>query len=208
MVLQEKEVKTEQQKVTTPYSYYGYSAPVVEEPTLEEVPFDDGSFDFETEYSKVDAPTYEKQEHVLPSYTFKRDKTVEQKQEQTIVATSEVQPQAHLSARAKIILSVMSIVACMLVAFAIYNAVSISALGYSVAEKSAVYASMQEEVGALEETYNGLASDETINNQLGDLFVNGDSEIVLPTMPERDAIVYETPTNWFDRLCEWFSNLF
>ena len=67
---------------------------------------------------------------------------------------------------------------------------------------------MQEEVGALEETYNGLASDEAINNQLGDSFVNGDSEIVLPTMPERDATVYETPTNWFDRICEWFSNLF
>lgn len=205
MVLQSKE--TETKKVSNPYFYYGYQTPTVEEPQVEEEPqFQDNNFDFETEYSKVEAPTYEKEERVLPSYTFKRD--VAQKPQETIVATTTVQPQAHLSARAKIILSVMSIVACMLVAFAIYNVVSISSLNYAVAEKSAIYASIQDEVAALEDEYNQLGSDENINNNLDGSFVDGNSEVVLPSLPERPAIVYETPTNWFDQLCAFLSNLF
>ena len=107
-------------------------------------------------------------------------------------------------------LSVYSVVVALLIAFAIYNAVSISSGAALIASKQAEVASQTRVINSLKVEYNELGTDQYIRDSVGSDFVDSNSSNTFTIdMPEYTLPTdVEAPTNWFDKLCEFLSGLF
>ena len=112
-----------------------------------------------------------------------------------------------LNARGKIFACMYSIVAVLLVAFCIYNAVAISNIKNTLSQKEVEYAQELSDVNLLQKDYEEISFTQS-TNQSNFVAVN-ESNTVKVKMEKRPkfASIDET-TNWFDRVCEFISNLF
>lgn len=115
----------------------------------------------------------------------------------------------RLNARGKIILSVFSVIAVLLVSFCIYNAVRISSLTASLANKQAQVQMMNREVYVATSEYNELVSPSNILASLPNGYVDSKNNFMEVDINARPIIASaESSTNWFDKVCEFLSNLF
>ena len=117
---------------------------------------------------------------------------------------------ARLNARGKIAVAVYSIVAAIIVAFCIYNAVMISSINADIAAKNQLVSTETQVITDLTNTYNSLGEDDYIISQVGDTYrvpTNQDkvsvSDFKLKVRAEKDE-----ETNWFEKFCETFRKLF
>lgn len=165
---------------------------------------------------KVDAPTRRKRtvprepEDIMPSIKTRAYMT-EQPQEYVEPETTEYKEpkkKAMLSVKSKVMLAVYIAAVVVLAAVVLATGISLSAstarvtaLEGLVAERNAVIAEQVADLAALENdaTLTGLAT------ELGMQKVNAATEIEL--LPEVAPVTYEARTNWFDKLCDWLSNL-
>ena len=120
------------------------------------------------------------------------------------------QARAKLNARGKIAVAVYSIVAAIIVAFCVYNAVMISSINADIAAKSQLVSTQTEVITDLTNTYNSLGEDDYIISQVGDSYkvpTNQDkvsvSDFKLKVRAEKNE-----ETNWFEKFCESFRKLF
>lgn len=168
------------------------------------------AYEVEKQYD-FDMGGYEKREESQSSLympTFERA----QSQEREIVASSKVQQNAKikLNARGKIIATVYSIIVAILVAFCIYNAVSIGSMQNIVASKSEVVSSQVEVINQLQNTYNTLGDADTIVANVGSEFVKVEESNIIHvedfeyTAPKQS----QTPTSWFEEFCQKIQKLF
>lgn len=131
----------------------------------------------------------------------------------TVEKTIEQRPQTPLKiklhARAKIVISVLSVCICALMAFMIANFVTIGNLNGIIAQKQQVVIEQQDRVNHLQEEYDKLESstEETAKN-------NGFTQIDNEQVNEIDLVnPLEKPQaniegNWFDNFCNWLSGIF
>lgn len=167
------------------------------------------SYEVEKEYNVDELNGTKTDDNYLIVKTFmpyvERQKVEQEQPKQTFT-----QKKVKLNARGKIFVTMYAIVACLLVAFCIYNAVAIGAAKSAIAEKQIEYAQLANDVGVLDRTLTNLTSDENIKNSLPSGYHPPTSETTETVdIQERPKYVkVEKTTNWFDRVCEFFSNLF
>ncbi len=167
-------------------------------PAFKEIDFDDV-----TEFTAPTITTIEQQrtEKVMPQI-----QTTAAVQTQT---QSRENVRAKLNARGKIILSVVAIVLCSLMAFAIGNAVTLSSLGGAISQKQQLVATQQQAVSQLEQEYQLLNSGVVdAAEELGYTQATEDQIIYLNSVETISRPTAQIETNWFDSLCKFFSNLF
>jgi len=125
-------------------------------------------------------------------------------------STYRVGSRAKLNARGKILVAVYSIVAAIIVAFCIYNAVMISSLNSSIAAKNQLVLTETEVIADLTNTYNSLGDEDYIISQVA-------GQYKVPTSQDKVSVTdfdlkvrsqKQEETNWFERFCESFKKLF
>ncbi len=138
------------------------------------------------------------------------DKTQDVSSEKVLAEKSISRPK--LNARGKIIVSVYSIIVAIIIAFCIYNAVSISSLSSSVNAKQQIVASQTQVINELQREYNRLGDEENI---LASDVVDQNYKV-----PTSDDIVYvddveigqrpeeQSHSNWFENFCRKLKDLF
>ena len=114
----------------------------------------------------------------------------------------------------KILLTVYSAICIILVAFAIFNAVQIGKLATANSATSEIITAKQEVINVLEDEYNYLGSDEGVSSRLSTdnyfkNFVQADDNntVTLYLGDFEEVPTYTAPSNWFDKVCEFFSGL-
>lgn len=114
-----------------------------------------------------------------------------------------------LNARGKIIVSVFSIISILLLSFCIYNAVLIGSLKSTIADKQIEAELLNREVYDATIDYNNITSTNSILAQLPAGYTDGADKIVEVSLNQQPNInIVEAPSNWFDKLCNFLSNLF
>jgi|GEM_PF-5014273 len=190
--------KDEEESFTTTYqptnSYYTYDTTTDTEP----------AYEVEQEYTSSTDNAEEESEYRLVTPKFRSVYTHEN-------ALSEVkQEKQALSPRLKIVMSVASIIFVLLVAFVIYNAVSIGAINSQIASAQQEVVAQTQVINELEKEYTELGSADAIINGVGREFgfANSDNTFFVeaPTLDEVNVIT--SPTNWFNEVCKFFSSLF
>ena len=126
------------------------------------------------------------------------------------IETPHEENKVRIRARAKIAITVYSIILVALIAFAIYNSIAINNMQAEVAAKNQTYISQTLVINDLLAEYNNLGSDLTIIEKTQGEFVepteNDIVRVSKSTMETRPETVVET--NWFEELCEFLNNLF
>lgn len=165
-------------------------------PAFKEINFDDVA-DY-TEPTTVQ--TMEKQQ--MPQ--------IQQRKVAEVQADQQADKRVKLNAHGKIIIAVVAVVICALMAFAIGNAVMLSSLGSTVAQKQQYVAAQQQTVEGLQQQYASINN--SIQNTAAEKFGYTDaSNANVVKLQEVETISRPTAqieTNWFDSLCNFFAGLF
>ena len=207
----ESQTKTRQSRYGGFGSYSIYDEPEqeTEQTSTQEVAqpsifdFDDNTeYEVERNYSSLDEEAVETNDRVMsmPSVVPREN----------IQTRPVYEGKVKLRARAKIAITVYSIILACLISFAIYNAVAISNMNASIATQNQTMIEEQLVINELLSEYNNLGSDTTIRLRTEGVFVEPtESDIVRASktqMVERDEVPVES--NWFEDLCEFISELF
>lgn len=147
-----------------------------------------------------------------------QDKGAEIKELPTFsIPLSEMQAKTNtkvrLNTRGKILAVVYSVIVALLFSFVIYNAVTIAGERSAVASIGRQVELRQSEIDFLKAEYFALGSEEGVRDTLSD------SNSELKDSTEEDVVSLNLgqeqirqkasrPTNWFDRICEFFSGIF
>ena len=166
-------------------------------------------------------------EETTPSYEVEREYNINGLPEDEIIVPTFMpmvkssEPEAKeaydykikLNARGKIMATVFGVVVCFLIAFMVYNAVTISKLSNSLAYLEAEQASRTAGVSQLETTYQELTSESNLerlagSDGIGFTYSPESSDISISLQQRPEISSPKESTNWFNNLCEFFSNLF
>lgn len=199
------ETKTEQEFSTTfepefkPFSF-GEAQPEDQTP----------EFEIEKQYNLDSNDLRELGEKAREMSFITLDKNQDISSSQEIVAKQEIVARPRLNARGKIIVSVYSIIVAIILAFCIYNAVSISSLSSSIAAKNQIVASQTEVINNLEQTYNSLGDEDVIRDEVNGTFKTPtqDDTVVVDDFVITERPQAESHTNWFEEFCRKLKNLF
>lgn len=185
-----------QLNIDTMPSYSGYASYDTSTNAVEEVP----SFEVEKEYNIEGI----KEDDIVVVPTFMP--TIEPKYKPATKSNADVK--IRLNARGKIIVSVFSVVAVLLMAFSIYNAVIIGRLNASLTSKQTELKKLEYQVDDAEIAYNSIISEDNILASLPNSYTEAGESVVIE-LGER-PIINQAPeeTNWFDKVCKFFSDLF
>lgn len=178
-----------------------------------------------TRFSPYQTPTQEETEEQSPSYEVEKEYNINGLPEDEIIVPTfmptvdSAQPETvaptdfkiKLNARGKIIASVFCIVASCLIAFMIYNAVVIAKLTNNLSALEMERVNNASIVTDLQDSHQRLTSNAHLSDEAGSLGLeyspeSADMTISLPARPEISEP--QKTTNWFNSLCEFFSNLF
>jgi len=177
-------------------SYGGYQT--IEQPTIG------------TEYS---VPSYEAEQEynidgigedcieIVP--TFMPTIQTKQKEEQ-----KEQSLRLKLNARGKIFVSVFSVVAALLVAFCVYNAVVIGRLNNTLAESQTKLTQIEKSVTEAEVAYKDVTSVDNILASLPAGYTEAGESVVVNIEPRPEIKSPPEKSNWFDKICDFLSGLF
>lgn len=123
---------------------------------------------------------------------------------------SEERVNVKLNVRGKIMLAVYSCIVLLLSVFCIYNAFVIGNMNQIVTQKESAYIKEQTEINALEQNLNNMTAETTIKSKLDEDFRSiTDSDKIYVSAGEKTPVpTYEEPSNFFDKLCIFFSELF
>ncbi|MBQ7579462.1 MAG: hypothetical protein IJT25_02910 [Clostridia bacterium] len=193
---------------TTPnfFSSRPYTQTQVEDSDEEET---EPAFEIEKNYSSSDEEDEEENEKQDFVMAKKGLLDVRRKQEAQPIIESVSKPK--LSARLKIALTVYSLVLALIVGFAIYNTVAISSMGNSINATSYEISMEQGVINDLEAEYNELGTSASIKERVPNGYVeivDGENSFssIAPVLDEEEVISLDS--NWFDKVCEFFSSLF
>ncbi len=180
-------------------SYFGEtSTPSV----VEEEPV----FEVEAEYNGLELPKVEKSTKTLPKFDILPSSN------ESKSASIDNQKSYKLSPRGKVLAVVCSLVVVLLFTMVIYNAVVLSVKTREINNLASAINLKQSEIETLQGLLDEFKSEEYIQKFLAE----NNSALRKATQADKVRIVLNiqqsadvlAPTNWFDKLCEFFSNLF
>ncbi len=165
-------------------------------------------YEGESEYTANDMPNTDGESEYafvktfMPNVERRYETGVTENTERKIVQKTKVK----LNARGKILACAYSIIAGLLVAFCIYNVVAISNIKTSLVGYEKEYSMMVKEVSVLQGNYDGLNN---VNTSQSNFIPVSESNTVKVQLDKRPTFIdVNESTNWFDKLCNFFSNLF
>ncbi len=188
----------------------GYNSDYTEEETQEFSPdvTDVPQYDGETEYNDNNNLQEESEYTIVKTFMPNVEKTIDYQPPVIEKVSKETTTRSvvKLNARGKIFACMYGMVATLLVAFCIYNAVSLSNLNKSLDAKKT-------ELGLMNNTINELNveySNNTTANKLPDGYtlVSEDNTVKTAVATRPNYVNIEESTNWFDKICNFLSNLF
>ena len=201
------ETKTEQEKATTEVvlekpvakSYFG---------SISVEPAEKPLFEIEKEYNNFELPESARRSQMLPEF----DILPSSKARSTAKVDAAIKKDLHLSLRGKIIATVASMITVLLLTLVIYNAVVLGSKKAEINSLSALLATNQAELAQLEADLQTAQSEEEIAKLLKDsgsaLRKATNADKIKISVESYSASKYSAPTNWFDKICEFLSNLF
>ena len=172
---------------------------------------DDNDTAFEVEKNYNTTNYDDEEEETKPEFVMARKGLLEVDRPYKAELATQTKTKVQLSARMKIALTVYSLVIALIVGFAIYNAVAISNLNGTINATAYEISQSQEVINGLETEYNELGTSATIEGKVPDSFVQIEEGVnsFSKTAPILDAEeTIEVESNWFDKICEFFSSLF
>lgn len=201
MILTEKKTETEMSlEKPVQKSYFG---------SLNlDAPDDTPLFEVEREYNNFDKPENKTRNQMLPEFDIIPTNDVK-KEEQV---QNEPAKDIKLSLRGKILAVVASLVTVLLLTLVIYNGVVLNAKRAEVNELSAELQTSLQELTALENNLIDAQSEEAVfkilKNAGSSLRKATNADTVKFHVEEFEVTKYEAPSNWFDKLCKFLSDLF
>lgn len=134
------------------------------------------------------------------------------KKEEPAVNLIKKRQRIHLQARMKIALTVFSVMVLSLIFAIIWNFASIGKMKASFAGKEVEISQLQSSISGLKSEYTSLDNGETLKQKAEEAgFVESDSsntvDVVLDELYS-EKVVDELPSNWFNDVCDFLSNLF
>ena len=134
------------------------------------------------------------------------------KKEQEAVVLTKTKAKVYLQARMKIVIAMFITIVSALLFVSIFNFVNASKINASLAEKQITIEELQASITSLKGEYNKMTDDGYMKQEASNSgFVEStDSNTTvleygeIYTQPE----IEELPSNWFNDVCDFFSNLF
>ena len=116
---------------------------------------------------------------------------------------------ASLNTRGKIIVITYALVVALLGFLLIYNAFSMAAVTASIAATEILISEEKASIQELTSQLNDLNNPDMIMERVAEAgFVPTQTQVSGVTTVVGESISYETQTNWFDKICDFISNIF
>ncbi len=134
------------------------------------------------------------------------------KKEQEAVVLTKTKSKVYLQARMKIILAMFITIVSALLFVSIFNFVNAGRINASLAEKQITIEELQASITSLKGEYNKMTDDGYLKGEASNSgFVEStDSNTTVLEYGEiyTEPVIEELPSNWFNDVCDFFSNLF
>lgn len=157
------------------------------------------------DFSELLKSLNDKEEVEKSQELFELNVDAPQKEEKPVVIHKE-RAKMELTVRAKLMISVYSIIVLLLGALMIYNAVSIGNYNSSIAQNKQILTVEQQSLTEMEAALESLKGSATAEVTAEMSQVSSISELDVFEKLSRPS--YTKDTNLFDKICEFFSNLF
>jgi len=168
-------------------------------------------------------PNYEEQQSYQTNTTNVVEESTEQdvrfmaapvikKQEQEAVVLTKTVQKIQFSARMKLVASMFAVIMVSLIFAIVWNFVSANKINATIAEKQIIAQELELSIKNLTDEYNFVSGEEQIADRAEQAgFVQSDDtntvHVELGEMFE-EQVVKDLPSNWFNDICNFFSNLF
>ncbi len=140
------------------------------------------------------------------------------RKEQEAVVLTKTKAKIYLQARMKIVIAMFITIVSALLFVSIFNFVNAAKINATLAEKQITIKGLQESISQLKDEYNTMTDDGYMKQEAmkptdkGGLgFVEStDSNTTVLEYGEiyTEPVIEELPSNWFNDVCDFFSNLF
>ncbi len=164
----------------------------------------------ETEY-KTDELTGEENEYtIVKTFMPNVEREFVQQVPVEIQRKTVTRTKVKLNTRGKIFACMYSLVATLLIAFSIYNAVALANVNKSISYKEQQYTKLNSEVNSLNVEYTNLNNYGQNGTNIPDGYqsVNSNNTVKLTIDQRPEFIEVSADGNWFNTICEFLSNLF
>ena len=134
------------------------------------------------------------------------------KKEQETVVLTKTKAKIYLQPRMKIIIAMFITIVSALLFVSIFNFVNAGKINASLAEKQITVEELQSSITRLKGEYNKMTDDGYLKGEASNSgFVEStDSNTTVLEYGEiyTESVIEELPSNWFNDVCDFFSNLF
>lgn len=168
-------------------------------------------------------PNYESQSSYEPTRNVEEVQENEQrvvrgmdtpliKREEPAVVLTKTRQRIYLHARMKIVLAMFATIVCALLFVSIWNFVNVGKLNSMIADKQITVNELQSSISSLTAEYNSLSEDGSVKQSASNsgYVESTDSNTTPLSIGEvyTESVIEELPSNWFNDVCDFFSNLF
>lgn len=193
----------------------------------------DTSYDTTSSYNPYSSDTYQDDYSVTPNYqeqsSYESNRVSEApisenqsivrqmntpmiKKEEPAVVLTKTRQKIYLQARMKIAIAMFVTVVCALLFVSIWNFASIGKINQMIADKQITVSELQASITGLKSEYNLISDDGNMKDVASNSgYVDStDSNTTILNVGEvySEPVVEELPSNWFNDVCDFFSNLF
>lgn len=204
--------ETEEDKTTTtsynPSTNFGYN------PYSDDSSYNDDytvTQNYETEKS-YESNKRQDDDAIVQTKTISQMNTPMIQKDEPAVVLTKTKQRIYLQARMKIIIAMFATIVCSLLFVSIFNFVNVSRINSSIAEKQATISELESSILDLQATYNLLSEDGTVKNLATNSGFVDSSDINTTSLSigevYTEPVIEELPSNWFNDVCDFFSNLF
>ncbi len=205
--------ETEEDKTTTtsynPSTSYGYN------PYSDDNNYDEDDYTIAQTYKSeksYDSGRRQEDDSIVQTKTISQMNTPMIQKEEPAVVLTKTKQRIYLQARMKIIIAMFATIVCSLLFVSIFNFVNVSRINSSIAEKQATISELESSILDLQATYNLLSEDGTVKNLATNSGFVDSSDINTTSLSigevYAEPVIEELPSNWFNDVCDFFSNLF
>ena len=140
------------------------------------------------------------------------------KREQEAVVLTKTKAKVYLQARMKIVIAMFITIVSALLFVSIFNFVNAGRINATLAEKQITIEELQSSITSLKAEYNRMTDDGELKEMASKPVENGGLGFVESNKSNTTVLEYgdiytepvieELPSNWFNDVCDFFSNLF
>ncbi|MBR7172259.1 MAG: hypothetical protein IKD36_00470 [Clostridia bacterium] len=209
----------EENETTSSYSPSSYNTTTTYNPYTTDTSYQDDysvTPNYEEQSSYESSSRAEETAETTTTYVSSMHTPMIQREEKAVVLTKTRQ-KIYLHARMKIAIAMFVTIVSALLFVTVFNFVNAGRLNSSLADKQVEINQLQASIMELQKSYNEMSSDQYIIGEVQTPVDEGglgfkdaaDSTITLSVGDVyTEPVIEELPSNWFNDVCDFFSNLF